>query len=225
MIDQVATEYSKEALSYVGSPRPYYNINVPSQRNIAREFLKTHPDLTQKEFETLLTSLYNGKTFTERTMPGFLLQYDNDHRHALDPQILNSWIGQLTGWCEIDTTCQAAFSAEDMLHNWNAWKKLLTQFSKSNDISKRRASIVLLNKVVQNSPDHRCADVAFVNVDRLKHENDILITKAVSWILRSLIAHHRTRVKKYLTDNKDALPKIALRETQNKLKTGTKKPK
>ncbi|MBI2314815.1 DNA alkylation repair protein [Candidatus Daviesbacteria bacterium] len=34
------------------------------------------------------------------------------------------------------------------------------------------------------------ADLAFENIDKLKAEKDVLITKAISWVLRSLIKNH-----------------------------------
>lgn len=214
--------YSKEGFTYVGTKRPFYHISVPTLRKIVKRFLRTHSSLTQEEYTKLITSLYNGKSFTERTIPGYLLQDLPHFRKKLDPKLLDVWIPQLSGWCEIDSTCQSAFTAEEMLSNWSTWKKLLTDFSKSNKISKRRASVVLLNKVVEKSTDKRLATAAFSNIDRIKSERDILITKAVSWILRSLIKNHRDRVVAYLDENGEDLPKIAIRETTNKLKTGKK---
>jgi 3-methyladenine DNA glycosylase AlkD len=66
------------------------------------------------------------------------------------------------------------------------------------------------------------AQVAFKNVDRLKHEKEILITKAISWVLRSMVKHYRKPLQTYLKENADTLPKIALRETMTKLRTGKK---
>jgi 3-methyladenine DNA glycosylase AlkD len=53
----------------------------------------------------------------------------------------------------------------------------------------------------------------------------ILITKAVSWLLRNLVKHYRTEVEAYLRSNEGRLPAIAVRETFNKLKTGRKSGK
>jgi len=77
---------------------------------------------------------------------------------------------------------------------------------------------------VRTSSDGRFADVAFANLDRLKGEKDILISKAVSWLLRDLIKHHRTRVSDFLSINCDILPKFVVREVQNKLIFGRKSP-
>ena len=85
-VKEVSNGYHPEGFAYVGTTRPYYDVNVPTLRKIARNFLKVHADLTQHQYETLLTSLYQGKSFTERIMPGFFLQYDSVHRAALNPK-------------------------------------------------------------------------------------------------------------------------------------------
>ena len=64
--------------------------------------------------------------------------------------------------------------------------------------------------------------LALENVDRLKGEKDVLITKAISWVLRSAIPAQKDVIKKYLNLNMASLPKIAVRETLVKLRTGKK---
>jgi 3-methyladenine DNA glycosylase AlkD len=80
----------------------------------------------------------------------------------------------------------------------------------------------MLCSPLRNVNDKRLAEIALANIDRLKHENDILITKAISWVLRTMIKHHKKIVADYLKLNQDILPKIAVRETMTKLKIGTK---
>lgn len=66
---------------------------------------------------------------------------------------------------------------------------------------------------------------AFENILTLCGEKDILITKAISWLLRSLIKHHKYAVQEFLDENHEQLPPIAVRETIQKLKTGRKSAK
>jgi 3-methyladenine DNA glycosylase AlkD len=122
----------------------------------------------------------------------------------------------------VDSLCQSTFTAQDLLIDWGNWGKMLTKLSVGKNISRRRASLVLLCKSVRGSDDARLADVAFANLDRLKEEKDILISKAVSWLLRALIKHHRLRVKDFVAKNRDVLPKFVVREVENKLQFGKK---
>jgi 3-methyladenine DNA glycosylase AlkD len=70
--------------------------------------------------------------------------------------------------------------------------------------------------------DGRLSALALQVIDTLKHEKEILITKAISWLLRSMIKNHKDLVSEYLKNERESLPKIALRETLVKIKTGVK---
>lgn len=82
--------------------------------------------------------------------------------------------------------------------------------------------MVFLTKPVKHSQDLRLSKLAFSLVDTLNQESSILLTKAISWLLRNLTKNHRQEVVSYLDSNKNLLPKIAVRETLNKLRTGRK---
>jgi len=81
---------------------------------------------------------------------------------------------------------------------------------------------VLLTRPTRTSSDPRYRELAFEVIERLKSERPILITKAVSWLLRSMAGHHGAAVAAYLDANAASLPAIAVRETRVKLRTGTK---
>jgi 3-methyladenine DNA glycosylase AlkD len=75
---------------------------------------------------------------------------------------------------------------------------------------------------VRKPDNDELVEVALQNIDRLKGEKEVLITKAISWVLRSMIKQYRKRVSAYIAENKTTLPAIAVRETMMKLKTGRK---
>lgn len=123
---------------------------------------------------------------------------------------------------EVDVICQSAYTAPEVLANWQNWEKLIKDYSKSMNIQVRRASLVLQNPSVRKSNDQKIRHLAYETIDKLKPEREILITKAVSWLLRSLVILNKEEVKNYLIKNKLTLPKIAYRETLRKISTGKK---
>jgi len=207
---------------YEGHNDFVYPLNNLSMKKIAQKWIREHHKLSLKELIDLLNSLYQGKSSNEKSMAGVLLRYLPKIRKQIPPQLIDEWLNHLRGWCQVDSLCQSNFSANDLLLNWSQWKNLLIKLSKDDNINKRRASLVLLVRPVRNSQDSRFTEVAFQNIDRLKTENNILITKAVSWLLREMIKKHRSLVKEYLEKNLNQLPKVAVRETKNKLLTGRK---
>lgn len=207
---------------YLGSNKPTRCVRSSETIKFAKEIVKKN-NLEAKEFTNLLDSLYkNAKTFEEIEIAARLLGFAPKLRKEINPQKLDSWLNYTHGWAETDVLCQSNFSAEEVLANWKVWEKLLTKFSKDKNVHKRRASLVLLAKSVRESNDPKLSKLAFKNIDLLKNEKDILITKAVSWILRSLIKNHKEEVADYIEKNKEQLPKIAVREVTNKLLTGKK---
>ena len=207
---------------YVGTLKPCYMFRAAVFGEIKRNWIKRHPDLALNEYIDLLNSLSQGATYNEFVFVGILLGALPQMRQALEPHHLDVWLDHAQGWAEVDAICQSSFTAQEMLSHWKEWKGLLVSFSKSDNIHKRRASLVLLTRPLRESADPRLARLAFANLDRLKAEKDILVTKAVSWLLRALIKYHREEVETYLKDNADSLPKIALEETRNKLTSGRK---
>ncbi len=213
---------AKDGFRYVGTTKPIYFLRAADLHKLYHDFAKRHPDLTVDELVALLDSLSKGKTYNEFVGIGLLLNVYPKLREALDPRCLDRWLEHAEGWAEVDVICQLNFTSREMLADWRSWKTLLTAFAGDENIHKRRAALVLLTKPLRESDDPRLADLAFSNVARLKAEKNILITKAVSWVLRSLIKHHRPAVSSYLDANESMLPKIAVRETRHKLVEGVK---
>lgn len=217
------TKYQKEReKSYDGTRKPCYSIKTSVKEQIAKDWLKKHLELSFSEYLGLLDSLHQGESHDEISVAGKLLGLLLKLGRKIKPTSLNKWLNFVEGWAEVDSLCQSNFTADDLLADWSNWKEIIKRLSKDKNINKRRASLVLLTKPVRDSDDKRLAKLAFNVVERLKAEKEILITKAISWLLRDLIKNHREAVKAYLENNSDSLPKIAVRETRNKLSTGRK---
>jgi 3-methyladenine DNA glycosylase AlkD len=208
--------------NYLGNKNYRYPINIPTLRKLARTWMKEHQDLSRKAFTALLTSLIKGESSTEKTLAGILLDYSTADQRSFNPKLFNTWLNHVEGWAEIDTLCTGNYATTQIPAQWNQWSKLLLQMSTSKNITRRRASLVLLCSPLRNNKDHKLAALALQNVDTLKAEREILITKAISWVLRTLTKYHRTQLEVYMKLNEDTLPKIAVRETLAKLKTGIK---
>lgn len=213
---------TSKSIQYLGHNHLYYGLSVPQKRQIAKEWIKLHKDIKQNEFTDLLNSLLRGESYDEKSLGGILLGYLRGLREQVEPVLLDNWLNYLEGWGEIDSLCQSNFTAEEMLAKWREWEQLIKSFANSENISKKRASLVLLTGVVIQSDDKRLVNLAFYVIDKLKSEKSILVTKAISWLLRDLIKHYRNRVEEYLRKNANSLPKIAILEVTNKLMYGKK---
>lgn len=208
--------------NYDGHNDPSWYVPNPVMRKIAKGFVNRHPNITLEEFLKLLDLLNQGKYSTEKSFGGMLLQYTPKLRAKVNPQKLNQWLNNLEGWSQVDSLCQSVFSAQDLSLNWKEWKKTITRFSKDKNINKRRASLVLLTAPVRQSTEGKFSQLAFLTIERLKAEKEILITKAISWLLREMTKNHQDKVAAYLKHYELTLPRMAVRETKRKLETGKK---
>lgn len=214
--------------NYLGHPHPVYRIDSASLRKIARAWMTANRDMKGDDFALVIKRLVTAKTFTEKVLAGLLIDVSRPLQRTFDPAWFDRWLNHLIGWCEVDTLCTGRYPEKEVPAQWTAWKKLLDKFSRDKNIQKRRASLVLLCSPLRRNPDERLLQQALRNVDRLRHEKEVLTTKAISWVLRSASVHYPKEVKKYVTLNEANLPRIAVRETLTKIATGTKtkrKPK
>jgi 3-methyladenine DNA glycosylase AlkD len=208
--------------SYLGNTNPRYPINAPALRLITKTWMAGHKKISVKEFSELLSSLIKGKSSTEKMAAGMLLGYSPKHLRQFNPGLFDKWLNELKGWAEVDAVCTGPYTITEIPKDFAPWEKILVALSKSTVIEKRRASLVLLCSPISQNRDDRILKVAFENINRLKDEKEVLITKAISWLLRSAVKHHKKEVDQFVKLNIDSLPKIAVRETLVKLKTGKK---
>jgi 3-methyladenine DNA glycosylase AlkD len=207
--------------SYLGNSHPRYSISIPILRKIAKKWMSSHRSLSVSKFAALLTSLIKADSSTEKTLVGILLDYSTMEQRKFDPKLFDRWLNYLQGWAEVDSLCTGRYSDSEILSQWKTWRPQLIKFSKSKNIHKRRASLVLLCSPLRKSVDPRLARMALQNTHRLKNEKEILITKAISWVLRTLAKHHRPTLIQFM-NNESGLPAIAVRETWRVLETGRK---
>lgn len=205
---------------YSGSSRSPLGLSTPLMRGFLKEWVAGHRDLSYEDWRATLESLYLGQRLEEPVFAGLLLGAYQAHRTALPLPQLRAWIAGLEGWLEVDTSCQNNFTAREVLAAWDRWEPFLRGLAVDEQISCRRAALVLLLRPLRESADPRLIELGLAQVETLKGERDKLITKAISWLLRAGIKHQRARIEAYATANEDSLPRHALRELRLKLATG-----
>lgn len=208
--------------AYLGSGHAYYSLTVPARRAIARAWLAPRRKADPAEVLAVAESLFAGPSHEEKTLATMLIAGHAAARRAVSPGDVERWLGRLNGWAEVDSLCQNLFPADQLLADWPGWKAMIERLSRAADLNRRRASLVLLVGPVRRSADPRLDALAFAMIEAAKGERDILITKAVSWLLRELTALHRDAVARYVEAHAASLPSVAVRETRRKLATGRK---
>jgi 3-methyladenine DNA glycosylase AlkD len=207
---------------HLGTARKWYGLKNEQRRRILLDFRAARKDLNFADWLALIDSLYQGESYEERCAPQTLLLKYPRHRRQLPLAQLETWLGCLEGWAEVDSACQTVFSDKDLLADWEGWSALLASLAADANVNKRRAALVLLTAPITQSNDARILELSLQLIDRLKVERDKRVTKAISWLLRKGVKQHRDAIANYLEANAASLPAIAVRETRKKLLTGKK---
>jgi 3-methyladenine DNA glycosylase AlkD len=208
--------------SYTGSGHPFFNVSVPDLRRIGRTWLAGRRKADDSDLVAVVARLFVGEAYEEKVLAAVLLAANARMRRLGTAALADGWLGHLQGWAEIDSLCASVFGPDEMEADWPAWRDLIRRLGRDANINRRRAALVLLTRPVRMSSDPRYRDLAFEIIEQLKAERPILITKAVSWLLRSMANHQGAAVAAYLDANAATLPAVAVRETRTKLRTGTK---
>lgn len=206
--------------TYLGTTHKVYNVPVPKRREIAKAWAREHKDISGEELVELIDELFKGVSHEEKNLASLILDRYRKHLVGLDERWLDAWMGELTGWAEVDS-----FSDEiDLWFRADVVKRvsLLRRWNKDKQVEKRRASMVVLCSSVRNDDGQTLRDLSFAFIDEVKAEKHVMITKAISWLLRALIKYHKSAVVRYLKENASTLPRIAVREVSTELETGRK---
>lgn len=208
---------------YLGTKKKYLCVKTADVVKIAKEISKKQNEYSSKEMLDLLNELFSGETIEEHMVGGKIFSLLTPENRAKIPfSGVKKWLENSHGWVECDVICQSSYTAVEVLAKWDEWKKAIEDFSKSKNIQVRRGSLVLECLSARKTDDKRVRKLAFETINKLKQEKEVLITKAVSWLLRSLVFQGKEEVKKYIIKNEKTLPRIAFRETMKKIETGRK---
>ena len=140
---------------YLGTPWPVLGVSATEIVRLAKRARKEYASWGAELWLALLDRLYGGATFEERAFAGKLLGELKDLRRALDLARLRTWLAAQTGWAEVDTTCQSSWTSTEVLACWDEWQPFLNDLAQDENISLRRASLVLLVSPLRASADER----------------------------------------------------------------------
>jgi 3-methyladenine DNA glycosylase AlkD len=206
---------------YLGTSKKVLGVRINNLITVAKDVVHGETDIDN--LIRIIDGLLAGKTFEEHAVGAkIFVLLKPEARGKISFSKLASWLEKCQGWVEIDTICQNSFSGKEVLERWGDWEKAIKKFRKSANISLRRASLVLQVRTAKEVSEPKQRKLAFETIELLKSEKEVLITKAISWLLRNLSVQDKNEVKEYLIANESTLPRIAFRETMKKIETGRK---
>ena len=206
--------YAPSALRWVGA-------SVPQFRSVVRKYAVVLKDAPAADVRSVAMRLVKGRGAEARQVGYELIQRRKDVRSSLTRTQIEALGRGNDNWASVD-----GFSAYIA---GPAWKQGLVtdrdvmRWAKSPNPWWRRtalASSVALNRRTPGSTGDAPRTLRVCRA--LAADPHPLVTKAVSWALRSLVAHDPAAVRSFVEDHKAVLPSSVIREVRTKLATGRK---
>lgn len=202
-----------------------YGVRVPRLREIARDWWREHKKMIDRDdLLALVEALWDGASREERQIAIFLLERYKRWIPDLTWAHFDRWRRDLDNWETTDGMAQWVFGRW-LLADPDARFYHLYDLIADEDLWSRRLALVATVWLNRGRKDLSFPDLTLELVDRVKEERHPMITKAVSWALRGLVKKQPLRVATYLDANRALLPAHAVREVDNKLRTGLKSGK
>jgi 3-methyladenine DNA glycosylase AlkD len=198
-----------------------YGVRVPRLREMARTWQRAHKEIDLAALVPLIDALWAGDSREERVLAVHLLTRYKRLIPGLDWAHFDRWRPRLDDWEPTDGLASWVL-APWLMADREARLPHLRALIADEHLWSRRLALVATVPINRKPDGGTIPDLTLDLVERVKHERERMITKAVSWALRELTKTHPRRVEAYLAQNLDALAAPVVREVENKLRTGLK---
>lgn len=200
-----------------------YGVRVPELRRLSGEWQRAHKGIAHDDLLAMVEALWSGESYEERAMAIELLGRNKRVIPDLTWNHFDRWRQLVDNWGLDDglaTTLFGPWIAADLPGRLGFLQTLIVD----PVVWSRRLGLVATVPLNRDASTAQ-PELTFALIDQVKAERHPMITKAVSWALRTLITLYPERVAAYLDTNADTLPSHAVREVRNKLVTGLKSGK
>lgn len=124
--------------------------------------------------------------------------------------LFDKWINQyVRNWGMCDQLCYRAINPLD--EKYEELYKEIIRWSKSDNENVRRVSLVCMIRSTGSLVVYYDFHKVIQMVDRLKHDDDIHVQKAVGWVLKCCYKNYPDQLADYLKINVKTLPRLVFR--------------
>lgn len=184
-----------------------YGVKTGIVGKIAKKYWKEIEPENKKEIFELCEKLYK----SDYTEEAFIVSFWGDNfKHFTEPNdlpIFEKWIRKyINNWAKCDGFCNHAVG--DLIMKYPDKVTILKNWAKSNNRWLKRASAVTL---IVPAKKGDFLKEAFEISNILLTDTDDMVQKGYGWLLKEESRRHQNEVLRYVTKNKDKMPRTALR--------------
>ncbi|WP_394170700.1 DNA alkylation repair protein [Saccharospirillum alexandrii] len=198
-----------------------FGVYTPDLRGVVRDYKNRLATQSAEDVYHVALCLLD-KRVTECRQAGYeLIAGHKGARESLTPTRIEALGQGIDNWACVDSFCCTLVG--------RAWREgrvsdaTIMRWGKSQDLWWRRAAVVAT--VPLNIRSHGgVGDTArtLLVCQPLLDDKEIMVQKAISWALRSLVPWDRESVQAFLAEHSDSVSALVRREVTHKLRTGKK---
>lgn len=207
-----------------GTALEHLGLSVPEVREVTRHVSREVKRWPAEPVLELVRRLIDSETFEGRQLAYEVLGRHRAAREALDAEMLEDLAQGMDNWVTVDT-----LAAEVVGRAWANGQiddRTVKSWARSDDFWWRRlalASAVALNTPARGGTGDAGRTLMLCHL--LVADREDMVVKALSWALRSVIAHDAARVRAFMAEPDAELAPRVRREVGAKLRTGLKSGK
>jgi len=200
---------------------PFYAVAVGDLRRVARGWHREHPDAGPADVAAVADALWARRVREEMVVAALVHGHDARSRRRFGLRTVDRWSRSLDNW-ETADALGAWLTAPAVADDPSRRFPMLETLAGRRNPWARRVGMVGCLGIARDPGGAEWWPRVAALVLHLAGDREAAIPKAVSWVLRSHTRHHPDLVAGFVEANATELPAVAVRETRNKLRTGTK---
>jgi 3-methyladenine DNA glycosylase AlkD len=198
---------------YFKEPVKFYGVNNTQAGKIAKNYLIQLRELKKEDVFKLCEELFKSDYCEEAFIASDWLYSRRKEYLTEDFRYFEGWINKyINNWAKCDSLCNHALAALVDMYPEHL-EDLLRWTASTNRWVKRAAAVTLIIPARQG----RYLSEIFKIADALINDKDDLVQKGYGWMLKAASESHQAEVFEYIMQNKERLPRTALRYAIEKM--------
>lgn len=204
-------ERAKGARAYMKSEMPYFGVRAPSQREIYKEVFRRHPLGSFEEWRDTALTLWRKAKYREERYAAIELTGWRSYRGYQTLEALTVYEEMIVDgawWDYVDAVAIHRVGKFLLADYPGPMKKTLRSWSRSDDLWKRRSSIISQVALKDRT------DLKFLYdcIERNADDKEFFIRKAIGWALRSYAWVDPREIERYVKGMGERLSGLSRRE-------------
>lgn len=196
-----------EMAAYMKTSMPFYGVQKPDRVPIIQEIKKDYRPDTFEEYRDALRSLWMLRYREEKYIALNYAEAFTKHIGLDALPVYEEIIRQGQWWDFVDPVSTNLIGRVYLLKREDM-SSLIEEYSDDSDLWIRRCSLLVHNKHKEKTDSEQL----FRFCEKMAHETDFFIRKAIGWALREYSKTNPKLVAKFIKKNKGELSPLSIRE-------------